>query len=391
VSSLDYYPSSTDARRQIRIYSREASSGFIPKLSATSENLPGLEGAVNWRPSGNLISGLVRYGYEGGAPGKEGRWEVAMLERNGLRHGGFELREDMANWKDAKVKGLRWNSDSEILAIWISRAEEDVGESTAKKKRALSNAPVQLWSMKNYHYYLKQELFSTTSGRFSNVMWHPEQPMTLYLVEHGELTQVTRADHLACIQVRQFVWDTYAAHLPMPSDTASVAVVDGSHLLITPFRTQNTPPPMASYTIGLPTTPIHVAMSNTTDSLSVLYRNGLVQVWDLNTRVPDRKGSKLRGGGKVAEPKLAWEQTAQLDGLVGMSLAIGQEGQIAILASGAEGTKLITMANGQEDNVQQAEADVERVLFSSDERLLSINKAGGFRLGQYLSVDDVLC
>jgi hypothetical protein len=76
-----------------------------------------------------LISGLVRYGYEGGAPGREGRWEVAMLERNGLRHGGFELREDMSNWKDGKVNGLRWNSDSEILAIWISRAEEDVGRS----------------------------------------------------------------------------------------------------------------------------------------------------------------------------------------------------------------------------------------------------------------------
>jgi len=128
VSSLDYYPSSTEARRQVRIYSREASSGFIPKLSATSENLPGLEGALNWRPSGNLISGLVRYGYEGGAPGKEGRWEIAMLERNGLRHGGFELREDMGNWKDGKVKGLRWNSDSEILAIWIDRSEEDVGK-----------------------------------------------------------------------------------------------------------------------------------------------------------------------------------------------------------------------------------------------------------------------
>jgi elongator complex protein 1 len=70
----------------------------------------------------------VRYGYEGGAPGKEGRWEVAMLERNGLRHGGFELREGMGDWKDGKVKGLRWNSDSEILAIWISRDQEDVGE-----------------------------------------------------------------------------------------------------------------------------------------------------------------------------------------------------------------------------------------------------------------------
>lgn len=51
-----------------------------------------------------------------------------MLERNGLRHGGFELREDMGNWKDGEIKGVRWNSDSEILAIWIGRAQEDVGK-----------------------------------------------------------------------------------------------------------------------------------------------------------------------------------------------------------------------------------------------------------------------
>jgi elongator complex protein 1 len=169
----------------------------------------------------------------------------------------------------------------------------------------------------------------------------------------------------------------------MPNDTASVAVVDGKSLLMTPFRTQNTPPPMASYTIALPATPIHVAMSDITDSLSVLYRNGLVQVWDLNTRVPDRKGSKLRGGGKVAEPKLAWEQSAQMDGLVGMSLAIGQEGQVAVLASGASKTQIFTLTNGQEIAVQEADANVERVLFSSDGRLLSLNKAGAFRIGVY--------
>jgi len=55
-----------------------------------------------------------------------------MLERNGLRHGGFELREDMANWKDGNIRGLRWNADSEILAIWIGRADEDVGKSALK-------------------------------------------------------------------------------------------------------------------------------------------------------------------------------------------------------------------------------------------------------------------
>jgi elongator complex protein 1 len=94
--------------------------------------LPGLEGAIDWRPSGNLISSLVRYGYEGGAPGKEGRWEVAMLERNGLRHGGFELREDKASWAQGSVKALRWNSDSEVLAIWLRREGGDVGKSTKK-------------------------------------------------------------------------------------------------------------------------------------------------------------------------------------------------------------------------------------------------------------------
>jgi elongator complex protein 1 len=180
----------------------------------------------------------------------------------------------------------------------------------------------------------------------------------------------------------------------MPNDTASVAVVDGSefpnmpqadrieNLLITPFRTQNTPPPMASYTIPLPSTPIHVAMSNTTDSLSILYRNGLVQVWDLNTRVPDRKGSKLRGGGKVAEPKLAWEQTASLEGLVGMSIAFGQEGQVAVLAHGLENTRVVTMTQGRDAVVKEVEADVERVLYSSNGQLLLVNKAGAFRLGK---------
>ena len=128
ISSLDSYPDSSFARRQVRIYSRDAMSNFAPKLSATSESLPGLEGPISWRPSGNLLSGLVRYGYEGGGDGKEGRWEVAMLERNGLRHGGFELREAREVWKDGKVKSLAWNADSEVLAIWLERQEEDVGE-----------------------------------------------------------------------------------------------------------------------------------------------------------------------------------------------------------------------------------------------------------------------
>lgn len=51
-----------------------------------------------------------------------------MLERNGLRHGGFELREDKTDWEDGRIRGLGWNSDSEVLAVWIERTHRDVGQ-----------------------------------------------------------------------------------------------------------------------------------------------------------------------------------------------------------------------------------------------------------------------
>lgn len=71
--------------------------------------------------------------------------------------------------------------------------------------------------MKNYHYYLKQEILPLKAGsrRFSSVAWHPEHPMSLYLVSGDN------------VQLRSFTWDTYASRLPMPNDTAAVAVVDG--------------------------------------------------------------------------------------------------------------------------------------------------------------------
>ncbi|EIW65854.1 hypothetical protein TREMEDRAFT_46085 [Tremella mesenterica DSM 1558] len=311
ISSLDPYRDSDHGRRQIRIYSRDAMAGFSPKLSATSESLPGLEGPIAWRPSGNLLSGLVRYGYPGGAEGKEGRWEVAMLERNGLRHGGFELREEKKVWENGKVKGMIWNADSEVLAIWIERETEDV---------------VQLWTMKNYHYYLKQELFSITpSSRLRGFRWHPEQPLTIFLF--GE-------DH---IQSRSFAWDTYISRLPMPNDTASVAVVDGNRLLVTPFRTQITPPPMSSYTLQLPSQPVHVSFCSTQDTLAIVFRDGSVQVWDLGTRMPDKGVSKLRAGGMVADPKLRWasEPYESKHGLASQ-VALADDGSVGILCHASE-------------------------------------------------------
>lgn len=42
------------------------------------------------------------------------RYDVIFFERNGLRHGEFTLRG-----KIDKVLDLRWNSDSDILAVLV--------------------------------------------------------------------------------------------------------------------------------------------------------------------------------------------------------------------------------------------------------------------------------
>ncbi|KIY33719.1 elongator complex protein 1, partial [Cryptococcus gattii E566] len=365
VSSLDpYHPEgsgSDQARRQVRIYARDASAGFQPKLSATSESLPGLEPALAWRPSGNLLSTIVRYGYHGGGEGRQGRWDVAMLERNGLRHGGFELREDKSDWEDGRIRGLGWNSDSEVLAVWIERIDRDV---------------VQLWSMKNYHYYLKQELYShdTQRPRFRGFKWHPEDPLSLYIICQDS------------IQHRTFTWDTFAARLPMPHDTASVAVIDGTRLLLTPFRTQNTPPPMSSYHLTLPSTPVHACLSNWDDTAAAMLPNGHVMVWKLNTRLPGPKGSKLRGGGKVAEPVMDFERKVGDGERVFRNLALGPGGKVAVLSLAVGDTttteqsgRVNVFGKGEQDEEMVVESGVERILWTDQGSILVLNGQGRFK------------
>lgn len=57
-----------------------------------------------------------------------------------------------------------------------------------QKQTITLTALVQLWSMKNYHYYLKQELYShdTQKPRFRGFKWHPEDPLSLYIICQGK-------------------------------------------------------------------------------------------------------------------------------------------------------------------------------------------------------------
>lgn len=146
-------------RRMIRVYSREG------QLDSVSEPVDGLEGALSWRPSGNLIASIKRSNH---------RIEVILFERNGLRHGQFDLR-----LAPSEVDGLStplklgWNSDSSVLAVCFPNK-------------------TQLWTMGNYHYYLKQELsFLDKSLPIVSNTWNSERPLQLCLATPGKITRPT--------------------------------------------------------------------------------------------------------------------------------------------------------------------------------------------------------
>ena len=142
-------------RRVLRVYDRDAA------LQSTSEAVAGLEHPISWRPSGNLIVSTQRFGFEGGGAGKDGRHDVVFFERNGLRHGEFNLREPWTkttldgkiNW-GYSVKEVAWSSDSNILSVWMRGKDKDVGSLCVFFPSVLrTDVPaVQLWTTGNYHW-----------------------------------------------------------------------------------------------------------------------------------------------------------------------------------------------------------------------------------------------
>ena len=143
------------ARRVIRVYSREGT------LDSVSEPVDGLVGALSWRPAGNLLAGIQL---------RDSLAQVVFFERNGLRHGQFNLRlskEEVNTWGPSI--NLKWNVDSSVLAVcFIDR--------------------IQLWTMSNYHYFLKQEIFAFSKGPTKKPLllkWHPEKPLEFTLSSKG--------------------------------------------------------------------------------------------------------------------------------------------------------------------------------------------------------------
>lgn len=250
------------SRRVIRVYSREG------VLDSVSEPVDGLEGALSWRPAGNLLAGVQRIA---------DRVDVVFFERNGLRHGQFTIRSTEPLDDPSLNVGLEWNADSTVLAVSFA-------------------STVQLWTTGNYHWYLKQEIL--LKSPFSLASWHPEKALRLAVADtdnvlHAEFTLVV----------------TRGSLMP-PDDFGAVAVIDGKTVKITAFRTANVPPPMAMFEISASHTVTDVAFAPNNETMAVLHHNG-VDLYEWQTK-----------NGRSLVPRLLSRLDAEMDGLMRTALQV---------------------------------------------------------------------
>ncbi|KJE96404.1 hypothetical protein CAOG_09002 [Capsaspora owczarzaki ATCC 30864] len=254
-------------KRILRVYNRAG------VLQSTSEEVAGLEHAVSWRPSGNLIASSQRLPH---------RHDIVFFERNGLRHGEFTLpfgRDQVV------VRELAWNADSSVLAVWLeatpivlarlvktassvsntasaSKSAAAVGAAASQNKQR--DAPLsclQLWTVGNYHWYLKQEYTfgaesngpDTRSGYISSVVWDTEDPLTVHVMcDDGQYLRMSHVTDIA-ISVGPRHVAASSASPTAAKHMSTVAVCDGSDLLLSHFQKMIVPPPMSSSKLPLST------------------------------------------------------------------------------------------------------------------------------------------
>ncbi|XP_048451171.1 elongator complex protein 1 isoform X1 [Rhincodon typus] len=247
--------------RKLRIWNREC------VLQSTSESVSGLEQSLCWKPSGNLIASTQR---------KLNKHNVVFFEQNGLLHGEFSLP---FHKDQVKVNELLWNSDSTVLAVWLEDLRSDENDR--------QNTYVQLWTMGNYHWYLKQSLHFGCNQveQIVSLMWDPESPYRLHVLRSGWL-----------YQSYNWHWTINRSTGKDSSDLANIAVINGDKVLVTPFRQTVVPPPMSAYQLHLPCAVNQIMFSSDpqrSNDFAVLTADNYISVFEADDGVNQDSAVKI--------------------------------------------------------------------------------------------------
>ena len=219
--------------RRIRIFDREGT------LLHTSELIGGLESGktFTWKPSGSLMAGTVRK--------PNGKYVVAFFEKNGLMHGDFELKVPSKSLA-SKIAAthLEWNKDSTVLMVICN---DVFSEEDEKSKETETQYYIQLWTVSNYRWHLKQCMTFK-----SPIVFHEWASVLPDGTQHPLVLNIVTADGSFRSYRYSLRVDCSGESLIDTSDScerdlANVAIIDGCTLKVTPFSQTVVPPPISAY------------------------------------------------------------------------------------------------------------------------------------------------
>ncbi|XP_026847316.1 putative elongator complex protein 1 [Drosophila persimilis] len=281
--------------RTFKVYDSEG------KLQHTAEKSSNLREIIAWRPSGNWIA-LPQW-----FPNKS---TISLFEKNGLRHRELVLPFDL---QEEPILQLKWSEDSDILAI-----------RTAKEKEQQQR--VYLYTIGNYHWYLKQVLVYADTDPVAVVHWDTRMgaEQTLHvLLESGKQLAYCWA----------FEVEPYARH-------GIVGVIDGKRLLLTDFARAVVPPPMSQRVLQLDEYINAIAWDD--QQLCVYTCDRRIHFYELKDRLQQQPEPT---SGSIKLPPLHGEQLLELANFTYFS----RDGQLLATTSALGITRLLWLQKSENE------------------------------------------
>ncbi|XP_005092172.1 elongator complex protein 1 [Aplysia californica] len=258
-------------------------------FQSRSEPIDGLQHSLFWKPSGSVIASVQ-------TNQQMKVQDVVFFEKNGLRHGEFRIPESTDC--NIFVRSLSWNQDSTVLALCFDESTEDGSQPVSV---------LQLWTVNNYHWYLKQTLRFTAGVCVAE--WDVESFCKLNVVTRGGM-----------YMSYTWAWTTDSSLSSSPEALASVAVIDGDKLLVSPMRTMVVPPPMAAFTLSHPVPVNSVAfnLSKGSNDLAALMSDGRISFWRYKESESPEGGKLGAAGGDGFIPKCSVPTLCAVARIVGL-------------------------------------------------------------------------
>ncbi|CAH6722011.1 elongator complex protein 1 [[Candida] jaroonii] len=248
-------------RRVLRVFSRHG------ELESVSEAYDGLEFNLAWKPTGAVIASSWRHLDEEGEP----VLDVIFFERNGLKRYEFNSR---LNPETEIIQDIQWSCDSEILAIQLFDR-------------------IQLWTTKNFHWYLKSEIFVNKVDPLNQVefiKFHPEKPQQFLIGTSRQGVEIVDLAHKIVSGPTQ-----------IGNDVGMTLVTDGSEVKITPLGIANVPPPVSFRELEINENINDLAVSKSNEIFSLLTSEGNIHIGYMKLNKVKTKQPKIKSVIKQSE------------------------------------------------------------------------------------------